>query len=130
MKLQQLLPRLISNFAKVLLALFVPFYAGSAVETYLGAGFVTTSILAGVLWFLASIVLGLRIGSWWALLLAVIAVPLVSIGTALIIGKPGEVFEIPEFTGKIWAMISLTWLVGLAVGVIMRKVTGLWGFTW
>ncbi len=129
MKLQLQGTRVISNIAMVLGAVYLPLAVMLVVVRVAGEGIVLF-YTPFVLWFLASIGLGARFGSWWALLLAVIAVPLVSIGTALIVGKPGEVFEIPEFTGEIWAMISLTWLVGLAVGVIMRKVTGLWGFTW
>ena len=127
MGLLQQFTRLISNFAKVLLALFVPFYAGSAVETYLGAGFVTTSILAGVLWFLASIVLGLRIGSWWALLLAVFAGPFGYLGTTVILRSVGE---LGDAIGQIWAMAGLIWLVGIPFGVLMRKATRLRDFSW
>ena len=107
--------------------MFVPFYAGSAVETYLGAGFVTTSILAGVLWFLASIVLGLRIGSWWALLLAVFAGPFGYLGTTVILRNVGE---LGDAIGQIWAMAGLIWLVGIPFGVLMRKATRLRDFSW
>ena len=125
MKLQLQGTRLKSNIAMVLGALYVPIVVVFAVQSKAGDGIVTF-YTPFVLWFLASIGLGARFGSWWALLLAVIAGPLVTSGAALIVGKPGEVFELSEAT----IMISLTWLVGLAVGVLMRKVTGLWGFTW
>ena len=90
MQLQHLLTRLISAvgmmspFGMVLGALFVPFFVAAAVETVLGVGFVPTSILAGVLWFLATIGLGFRFGTWRALFLAVFAGPFGYLGNAFV----------------------------------------------
>ncbi len=126
MQLQQLITRLISAlgmmspFGMVLGALFVPFFVAVAVETALGVGFVPTSILAGVLWLLATIGLGLRFGTWRALFLALVPGGL---STALFL-----LLQFSRVLGKVegplafaWAIIALIWLVGIAVGVLMRK---------
>ena len=123
MKLQQEGTRL-KVFGLVLGALLVPFFVGAAAQTALGVGFVPAGILAGVLWFLATIGLGLRFGTWQALFLALVPG---GVWTAILLVAsvieaafpPGEGIE-----GSVVmvAIASLIWLVGLAVGVLMRKV--------
>ena len=117
MQLQQPGTRL-KAFGMVLGALFVPFFVGATVETVLGVGFVPTSILAGVLWFLATIGLGVRFGTWRALFLAVIPLALLTTNYLVVSGEAPV-----EYWGAIVTLaVTLIWLVGIAVGVLMRKV--------
>ena len=59
----------------VLGALVVPFAVGVTVERVPGVGLVPFYLGFG-LWFLATIGLGVRFGTWWALFLAVIPGPI------------------------------------------------------
>jgi len=121
MQLQLPGTRLVFNFAMVLGALFLPFFAGAAVETVPGVGVLATIILAGVFCFLATIGLGVRFGTWRALFLAVVPFGLLS--TLYLVARVlGPVEEPFEFAGAIITLIvTLIWLVGIAVGVLMRK---------
>ncbi len=128
MKLQQQVTWLISAvgspFGMVLGALLVPFFVGGAVDTVTGVGIVPAGILAGALWFMATIGLGVRFGTWRTLFLALVPG---GVWTALLLVAsvieaafpPGEGIE-----GAVVmvAIATLIWLVGLAVGVLMRKV--------
>ena len=120
MKIQIQGTRPITAVGMVLVALFVPFFVGVAVETVTGVGLVLI-ILMGVLWFLATIGLGLRFGTWRALFLALVPGGL---STALFL-----LLQFSRVLGKVegplalaWATIALIWLAGIAVGVLMRKV--------
>ncbi len=105
-------------------ALLVPFFVGAAVETVLGVGFVPVVILAGVLWFLATIGLGVRFGTWRALFLALVpggiwTIILLVVSVTAAAFPPGEGIEVAVVMVGI---VTLIWLVGIAVGVLMRKV--------
>lgn len=120
MRLQLQGTRLLFNFAMVLGALYVPIVIGFAVQSKAGVGAVPLYWAFG-LWFLATIGLGLRFGTWWALLLGVFAGPFGFLSAGIFTGNAGNVFELREGEVEIWTMVSLTWLVGLAVGVLIRK---------
>ena len=120
MKLQLQGSRLIVNIAMVLGALYLPFVSWAATERIAGVGIVSFYLPFG-LWFLATIGLGLRFGTWWALLLGVFAGPFGLLSAGIITGNAGDMFELREGGVEIWTMVSLTWLVGLAVGVLIRK---------
>ena len=105
-------------------ALLVPFFVGTAAETVLGVGFVSVVILAGVLWILATIGLGVRFGTWRALFLALLpggiwTIILLVVSVTAAAFPPGEGIEVAVVMVGI---VTLIWLVGIAVGVLMRKV--------
>ncbi len=107
----------------VLGAMFVPYFVGVAVETIAGVGIVPNIILVGVLWFLATIGLGVRFGTWGALFLAVIPGLVSLVWTIFLVVSAGPVEYISvSFWLLIEATVTLTWLVGIAVGVLIRKV--------
>ena len=121
MKLQLQGSRLIVNIAMVLGALYLPFVSWAATERIAGVGIVSFYLPFG-LWFLATIGLGVRFGSWWALLLAAVPGPSGLLGAAIfVVGNVGDAV-VAEGGVEYWARVSLTWLVGIAVGVLMRKV--------
>ena len=123
MKLQQLATWRISPFGMVLGALFVPFFVAAAVETVLGVGFVPSSILAGVLWLLATIGLGLHFGTWRALFLAVVPGVVSLLWTIILLVSLGPVDYIEaRYALAIEGIVALIWLVGIAVGVFTRQV--------
>ena len=122
MKLQLQGTRL-KAFGMVLGALFVPFFVAAAVETVLGVGFVPASILAGVLWLLATIGLGLHFGTWRALFLAVVPGLASLLWTIILLVSLGPVEYIEaRYALAIEGIVALIWLVGIAVGVLLRKV--------
>ena len=104
----------------VLGALFLPIVVAVAAD-WVGVGAVATIILMGVLWFLATIGLGLRFDTWRALFLSVVpgswAALILAVSLITRTGL-GEGFELGVI---IFAIASLIWLAGIACGVLMRK---------
>ena len=127
MQLQHLLTRLISAvglmspFGMVLGALFVPIFVAVAADK-VGVGVVATFMLLSVLIFLATIGIGLRFGTWRALFLSLVpgswAALMLAVSVVARTGL-GEGFELAVL---FFAIASLIWLAGIAVGVQMRKV--------
>ena len=122
MKIQIQGTRPITAVGMVLVALFVPFFVGVAVETVTGVGLVLI-ILMGVLWFLATIGLGVRFGTWRALFLAVVPGLVSLFWTIFLVVSTGGVEYIEvRYVLLIEAIVALIWLAGIAVGVFMRNV--------
>ena len=59
-----------SHVGMVLGVLLLPYFVVAVIETVLGVGFLATVTLAGVLWFVATMGLGLRFCTWRALYFA------------------------------------------------------------
>ncbi len=126
MKLQHLLTRLISAVGMMspvgmVLAAWVLPIVVAAVAQGVGIGAIATIILIGVVMFLATIGVGLRFGTWRVLYLALIPGGLFT-ATYLLLrsGRVSGIVEDPVAWGM--AIVTLLWLVGIAVGVLMRKV--------
>ena len=126
MQLQQQVTRIISAVGTlspvgmVLGAWVVPIVVAAAAER-VGVGAVATIILMGVLLFLATIGLGLRFGTWRALSLALIPGGLFTATYLLLeFSRVLGTVEGPVLFGM--AIVTLIWLVGITVGVLMRKV--------
>ena len=111
----------ISPIGIVFAALVVPIVVSVAADR-VGVGIVATIILVGVLWFLATIGLGLRFGTWRALFFSAIPGSWAALILAVSVftrSGLGEGFEL----GVIFlAIASLVWLAGIACGVLMRKI--------
>ncbi len=110
---------MMSPFGMVLVAWVLPIVV-AAVAQGVGIGAIATIILIGVVMFLATIGVGLRFGTWRALYLALIPGGLFT-ATYLLLrsGRVSGIVEDPVAWGM--AIVTLLWLVGIAVGVLMRK---------
>lgn len=99
----------------IILALFV---LGAAALPYIGG----PEPLIPVLWFLLAVGIGLVLGRWWALLLALILWPL-GVGTGLITGRYA-------YLGEYWQVFFLLSVgisvVGIGVGLAIRAITARW----
>ncbi len=126
MQLQQLITRLISAVGMVspvgmVLGAWVLPIVVAAVARRIGVGGIATIILLSVLLFLATIGVGLRFGTWRALYLALIPGGLYTAAYLLSrFSRESGIVEDPVAWGM--AIVTLLWLVGIAVGVLMRKV--------
>ena len=127
MQLQHLLTRLISAVGMVspvglvVGAFVLPIVVGAMADK-VGVGVVATFMLLSVLIFLATIGLGLPFGTWRALFLSLVpgswAALMLAVSVVARTGL-GEGFELAVL---LFAIASLIWLAGIAVGVQMRKV--------
>ena len=110
-----------SPVGAVFVALLLPYFVIAVIAVVLGLGFFTAATLSGVLWFLASIGLGLRFGTWRALYLAALPGGLWAATFIVVVYyQLGE--SSVELVGIGILFITLIWLAGIACGVLMRKL--------
>jgi hypothetical protein len=115
---------MVSRVGIVFGALFAPGFIGALVHWVFDPGFLASATLGGLLLFAATVVVGLRFGTWRALYLA--AMPGGLLLAIVVFSIFGVFNQVGEWSLDLLAVgiliLTSIWLVGIAVGIVLRKV--------